>query len=127
MPISKIPAEYGSISSQAPNFEPSSFMGFINDLLERPDWQCLFLDLPNGAGFVSKLSDFFARQKGGLKGDDGSYLYFHPLQRNSLEKDRLVQLASEHVLELARIAGLAGARWCPESFALSRLVPLAAG
>jgi hypothetical protein len=109
------------------SFEPSSFMGFINDLLERPDWQCLFLDLPNGAGFVSKLSDFFARQKGGLKGDDGSYLYFHPLQRNSLEKDRLVQLASEHVLELARIAGLAGARWCPESFALSRLVPLAAG
>jgi hypothetical protein len=43
-------------------------------------------------------------------GDDGSYLYFYPLQRNSLEKDRLVQLASEHVLELARIAGLAGAR-----------------
>jgi hypothetical protein len=43
-------------------------------------------------------------------GDVGSYLYFYPLQRNSLEKDRLVQLASEHVLELAIIAGLAGAR-----------------
>jgi hypothetical protein len=85
-------------------------MGFINDLLERTDWQRLFLDLPNGVGFISKLSDFFTRQQGGLNGDDGSYLYFYPLQRNSLAKDRLVQLATEHVLELARIAGLAGAQ-----------------
>src|SRR5262249_26667366 len=36
-------------------------------------------------------------------------LYFYPLERNSLEEARLVQLASEHVQELARLAGLAGA------------------
>ena len=91
------------------NFEPSTFMGFINDILERTDWQCLFLDLPNGAGFVAKLSDFFARHQGGLTSEKGAYLYFYPLERNSLEEARLVQLASEHVQELARLAGLAGA------------------
>ena len=92
------------------NFEPSSFMDFINDLLERADWQCLFLDLPNGACFVSKLSDFFTRHQGGLKGEEGSYLYFYSLRRNSLDNDHLVQLAAKHVLELARIAELAGAQ-----------------
>src|SRR5215510_8908468 len=94
------------------DFDPSSFMGFINDLLlfERDDWQRLFVDLPNGAGFVAKLSDFFARHRGGLRGENGWYPYFYPLQRNALESERLVKLARAHVAELARIAGLAGDR-----------------
>jgi hypothetical protein len=94
------------------NFDPSSFMGFIKDLLlfEREDWQGLFADLPNGAGFVAKLDDFFARHRGGLTGHDGWHLYFHPLQRNALEQDRLIALAQRHVAELARIAEIAGAR-----------------
>lgn len=93
------------------NFDPPSFMGFINDLLlfERNDWQVLFADLPNGAGFVARLSDFFARHRGGLRGDNCWYPYFHPLQRNALDQGRLVTLAQQHVGELARIAGLAGA------------------
>lgn len=91
------------------NLDPSAFMGFINDLPERENWQGLFEDLPNGVGFVTKLSDFFARHQHGLRGQDGWYLYFHPLQRNALERHRLVDLAQRHVAELARIAGLAGA------------------
>jgi len=93
------------------NFDPSSFMGFINDLLlfEQQDWPGLFADLPNGAGFVAKLSDFFARHRGGLSGRDCSYPYFHPLQRNALGQDRLIAFAQQHVSELARIAELAGA------------------
>jgi hypothetical protein len=93
------------------NFEPSSFMGFINDLLlfDRRDWRGLFADLPNGAGFVAKLSDFFARHRGGLRGHNCSYPYFHPLQRNALEQDRLIECAQQHVAELAGIAELAGA------------------
>ncbi len=86
-------------------------MGFINDLLlfERDDWQVLFADLPNGAGFVAKLSDFFARHRGGQRGDNCWHLNFHPLQRNALEQNRLAELAQQHLGELARIAGLAGA------------------
>jgi hypothetical protein len=91
------------------NFDPSSFMGFINDLLEREDWRGLFADLPNGAGFVAKLSDFFARHRTGLGGHNCWYPYFHPLHRNALEQDRLIEFAQQHVMELARIAGLAGA------------------
>src|SRR5215475_15538216 len=93
------------------NFDPSSFMSFINDLLqfEREDWRGLFADLTNGAGFVTKLSDFFARHRGGLTGPNCSYPYFHPLQRNALEQNRLIEFAQRHVAELARIAGLAGA------------------
>jgi hypothetical protein len=93
------------------NFDPSAFMGFINDLLlfEREDWRGLFADLPNGAGFVEKLSDFFARHRDGLRGHNCWHIYFHPLQRNALEQDRLIELAQRHVAELARIADLAGA------------------
>jgi hypothetical protein len=93
------------------NFEPSSFMGLVNDLVlfEREDWRGLFADLPNGAGFVTKLSDFFARHRGGLGGDNSWYPYFHPLQRNALDQDRLIEFGQQHVAELARIAELAGA------------------
>jgi hypothetical protein len=93
------------------NFEPSSFMGFINDLLlfEREDWRGLFADLPKGGGFTAKLSDFFARHRGGLRDHNCSYPYFHPLQRNALQADRLMELAQQRVAELARIAELAGA------------------
>jgi len=31
------------------NFDPSTFMGFINDQLDREDWRDLFVGLPNGA------------------------------------------------------------------------------
>jgi hypothetical protein len=92
------------------NFDHSAFMGFINDLIERDDWPSLFAELPNGAGFVAKLGDFFARHRGGLRGEDCRYLYFHPRERNALDNDRLVELAQQHVRELARIAGLAGER-----------------
>jgi hypothetical protein len=92
------------------NFEPSWFMGFINGLLEQEDWRGLFADLPNSAGFVAKLSDFFARHRGGLSGHNCWYPYFHPLRRNALEQDRLIEFAQQHVAELARIAQLAGAR-----------------
>jgi len=98
----------GQLSGER-NFDPSTFMGFINDLLEREDWRELFANLPNGAGFVTKLSNFFERHRGGLRGHDCSYPYFHPLLRNALAQDRLVELAQRHVAELARIAGLAGA------------------
>src|SRR5262245_36847870 len=91
------------------NFDPSTFMGFINDLLEREDWRHLFADLPNGAGFVEKLSNFFERHRGGLRGHNCWYPYFHPLQRNALAQDRLIELAQRHVAELARIAQLADA------------------
>ena len=76
------------------NFDHSAFMGFINDLLEKDDWQTLFADLPNGAGFVTKLGDFSARHRDGLRGDNFWYLYFRPLRRNALDGDRLVGLAS---------------------------------
>src|SRR5262249_34119765 len=79
-------------------------------LLEREDWRELFANLPNGAGFVTKLSNFFERHRGGLRGHDCSYPYFHPLLRNALAQDRLVELAQQHVAELAPIAGLAGAQ-----------------
>jgi hypothetical protein len=94
------------------NFDPSAFMGFINDLLlfEREEWRGLFAVLPNGAGFVAKLSDFFARHRDGLRGHNCWHPYFHPLQRNALEQDRLIELAQRHVAELAGIAELAGAR-----------------
>ena len=86
-------------------------MGFINDLLlfEREDWGDLFAALPNGAGFVAKLSDFFARHRDGLRDHNCWYPYLHPLQRNALERDRLIELAERHVAELAGIAELAGA------------------
>ena len=90
------------------DFDPSTFMGFINDLLEREDWRDLFADLPNGAGFVAKLSNFFERHRGGLGGHNCSYPYFHPLQRNALAQDRLIELAQRHMAELARIAEVAG-------------------
>ena len=94
------------------NFDPSVFMGFINDplLFERENWRGLFEALPNGAGFVAKLSDFFARHRVGLSGHNCWHSYFHPLQRNALEQDRLIELAQRHVAELAGIAELAGAR-----------------
>src|SRR5262249_15453564 len=60
-------------------------------------------------GFVAKLSDFFARHRGGLGGHNCWHPYFHPLQRNALEQDRLIELAQQHVAELAGIADLAGA------------------
>jgi hypothetical protein len=91
------------------NFDPSTFMGFINDLLERDDWRDLFADLPNGAAFVAKLSDFFERHRGGLSGHNISYPYFHPLQRNALTEDRLIELTQRHMAERARITELAGA------------------
>src|SRR5262245_40339462 len=91
------------------NFDPSTFMGFINDLLEREDWRDLFADLPNGAGFVAKLTNFFERHRGGLSGQNSSYPYFHPLQRNALTEDRLIELTQRHMVELARITELAGA------------------
>src|SRR5262245_59179431 len=72
------------------NFDPSTFMGFINELLEREDWRDLFADLPNGAGFVAKLSNFFDRHRGGLSGQHSSYPYFHPLQRSALTEDGLI-------------------------------------
>jgi len=78
-------------------------------MLEREDWQGLFADLPNGAGFVAKLSDFFARHRGGLTSDNGCYLYFHPLRQNALKQGQLIELAQQHVEELAQIAELAGA------------------
>jgi hypothetical protein len=84
-------------------------MGFINDLLERDDWRDLFADLPNGAAFVAKLSDFFERHRGGLSGHNISYPYFHPLQRNALTEDRLIELTQRHMAERARITELAGA------------------
>jgi hypothetical protein len=90
------------------NFDHSAFMGFINDLLERDDWPSLFADLPNGAGFVAKLGEFFERHRGGLIGENCRHLYFYPLQRNALDNDRLVALAQRHVTELARIASVAG-------------------
>jgi hypothetical protein len=73
------------------NFDPSEFAGFINDLLplERENWRGLFEALPNGARFVAKLSDFFTRHRDGLSGHNGWHPYFHPLQRNALEQDRL--------------------------------------
>jgi len=94
------------------NFDPSTFMGFINDLVlsEREDWRGLFAALPNGAGFVAKLSDFFERHRGGLRDQSCWYPYFHPLQRNALERHRLIELARRHVAELAGIADVAGAR-----------------
>jgi hypothetical protein len=81
----------------------------LNDLLERDDWQSLFAGLPNGAGFVARLGDFFARHRGGLLVDDNiRRLYFQPLKRNALDAERLVLLAKQHVAELRRLAGLAG-------------------
>lgn len=91
------------------NFDPSAFMGLINDMSERDDWQAAFAGLPNGTGVVAKLSDFFARHQGGLRDHERRFLYFHPLQRNALGKDRLIELAQRHVVELAAIAELAGA------------------
>jgi hypothetical protein len=106
------------------NFEPSCFTGFINDLLltERKDWQVLFADLPNGAGFVAKLGDFFARHQGGLRGEDCWYPYFHPLKRNALQQDQLVHLVQQHLRELARIAGLAGSNELCERLSALRVV-----
>lgn len=91
------------------SFDPSHFLGFINDLMERDDWQALFAGLPNGAGFVARLADFFARHRGGLiVSDTTRRLYFHPLQRNALDAERLVRLAQQHVNELHRLAIAAG-------------------
>ena len=91
------------------NFDHSWFLGFINDLMERDDWQALFADLPNAAGFVARLGDFFARHRGGLVVSDTiRRLYFHPLERNALDAERLVRLAQQHVNELQRLAIAAG-------------------
>jgi hypothetical protein len=98
------------------NFEPSTFMGFINELLEREDWRELFADLPNGAGFVAKLSNFFERHRGGLSGHNSACPYFYPLQRNALTEDRVIELTQRHMAELARIAELAGAHELSERF-----------
>jgi hypothetical protein len=59
------------------NFDPNAFMGLINDLLlfEREGWRGLFAALLNGAGFLAKLSDFFARHRHGLRGQNGWYPY----------------------------------------------------
>jgi hypothetical protein len=90
-------------------FDPSCFLGFINDLLERDDWKALFADLPNGAGFVARLSDLFVRHRGGLVVSDTiRRLYFVPLKRNALDAEWLVRLAQQHVNELHRLAIAAG-------------------
>jgi hypothetical protein len=91
------------------SFDPSRFLGFINDLMERDDWQGLFADVPNGPGFIARLADFLARHRGGLiVSDTIRRLYFHPLKRNALEPERLVRLAQQHANELHRLAIAAG-------------------
>jgi hypothetical protein len=92
------------------SFDHSWFLGFINDLMERDDWQALFANVPNGAGFIARLGDFFARHRGGLSVSDAiGRLYFHPLKRNAFDAERLVRLAQQHVNELHRLARAAGA------------------